>query len=168
VPEEPEYAPEYSREERVKHALLAFGIALVVIFGCNVLLFPRLLMLVNHVECQTVFGIQGVAVVMFMVFVGVPLAIAVSVGAFLVPRALAAIGARQYPAPGRKVNGKVRIRRGRAALPPACFDLACIALLVVTAIWGSFQAAAISAQAAQTHMDCVRVPEHPAAPAPPR
>jgi hypothetical protein len=161
VAEEPEYAPKYSREERVRYALLGFAVAFVVIFLCNFVLFPRLLMLVNRTECQTVFGISGVALVMAMVFVGLPLAIAVSLGVFVIPRALAAIRARQYPAPGRKVSGQVRIRRGRRAVWQASTDIAGIGLFVAIAIWGSFQARDITRQAAHTTMDCVRVPEHP-------
>jgi hypothetical protein len=161
VPEEAEYAPQYSREQRIKHALLGFGIACAVIFTCNVVLFPKLLMMVHGNECQTVFGVSGVAVVMCLVFVGLPLAIAASLGAFVIPRALAAIRARQYPAPGRKVSGKVRIRRGGSAVLNGWADIGGIGLLVAIAIWGSFQATAISRQAARTPMDCVRVPEHP-------
>jgi hypothetical protein len=159
VPEEPEYAPEYSREERVRHVLLGFGIGLVVIFACNFVLFPRLLMLAHHGDCQTVFGMSGVTLVLSIVFVGIPLAIAASLGAFVVPRAVGAIRARQYPASGRKVSGKVRIRRGSVAVLLGCFDLAYITLFVAIAIWGSFQAASISNTAAHTTMDCVRVPE---------
>jgi hypothetical protein len=165
---EPEYAPEYSREERIRHALLGLGIGLFVIFACNFLLFPRLLMLVNRTECQSVFGVSGVAVVMSVMFVGLPLAVAASLGAFVIPRAVAAIRARQYPAPGRKVSGKVEIRRGRRAVLLACFDIAYIGLFVAIAAWGSFQAADISRTAAHTRMDCVRVPEKPAPAGPTR
>src|SRR4051812_28081857 len=160
---EPEYAPTYSREERIRNALIGFGIACAVVFACNFVLFPKLLMLVDHVECQTVFGMSGVALVLWMVFVGLPLASAISLGAFVVPRAVAAIRARQYPAPGRKVNRPMLIRRGRPAVLHGWFELSFIGFFVAIAVWGAFQAAAISRQAAQTHMDCVRVPEHPAA-----
>jgi hypothetical protein len=160
MPEEPEYAPTYTREERVKYGLITFGVALAVIFVCNFVLFPRLLMLINHVECQTVYGVSGVAVVMWSVFVGLPLSGAILVGAFIVPRAIAAIRAQQYPAPGRKVLRQVRIRRGRAAVLLGCYELALIPFFVALALWGSFQAESISRLAAHTQMDCVRVPEH--------
>jgi hypothetical protein len=168
VQQDPEFAPEYSREERIKHVLLGLAIGLLVIFACNFVLFPRLLMLADRAHCQTVFGISGVAVVMSLVFVALPLAFAASLGAFVIPRAVAAIRARQYPAPGRKVSGKVEIRRGRRAVLLACFDIAYIGLFVAIAAWGSFQAADISRTAAHTRMDCVRVPEKPAPPGPTR
>jgi hypothetical protein len=161
---EPEYAPEYSREERVKHVLLGLAIGLLVIFACNFVLFPRLLMLADRAHCQTVFGISGVAVVMSIVFVAVPLAFAASLGTFVIPRALAAIRARQYPAPGRKVSGKVQIRHGGRAVLLGAFDIAFIGVFVGIAVWGSFQAADISQKAAHTQMDCVRVPEQPSPP----
>jgi hypothetical protein len=157
--DEPEYAPTYTREERVRNVLIALAVGGAVIFVCNFLLFPKLLMLVNHVECQTVYGFSGVAVVMYSVFVGLPLSCAVSLGAFIVPRSVASIRTRQYPAPGRKVNRPIRIRRGRAAVLQAWLDISFIGFFVAIAIWGSFQAGAISRQAAHTHMDCVRVPE---------
>jgi hypothetical protein len=168
VIEESEYAPTYSREERVKYALVGFAVACAVIFLCNFVLFPRLLMFVNRVECQTVFGVSGVALVVSMLFVGLPLAIAAALGVFVVPRAVAAIRARQYPAPGRKVSGQVRIRRGSRAVLHGWVDLAGIGLCVAIAIWGSFQARDITRQAAHTTMDCVRVPEHPAPAGQPR
>ncbi len=158
--EEPEYAPTYTREERVKYVLISLAIAGAVIFVCNFALFPKLLMLVNRVECHGAYGFSGVTAVLWTVFVGLPLACGISAGAFIVPRAAAAIRARQYPAPGRKVVHKVRIRRGRDAVLHACLELALVGFFVVIAIWGSFQADSISRMAASTQMDCVRVPEH--------
>ena len=160
--EEPEYAPTYSREERIRNVLIGLAIGGVVIFSCNFVLFPKLLMLVNRAECQTVFGVPGVAMVLWMVFVGLPLACALSVGAFVVPRAVAAIRARQYPAPGRKVTRRTLIRRGRAAVLLGWLELSFIGFFIAIAIWGGFQADTLSRQAAHTQMDCVRVPEHPA------
>ena len=160
--EEPEYAPTYSREERIRYVLIGLAVGGVVIFTCNFVLFPRLLMLIDRVECQTVYGVQGVALVMWTIFVGLPLACALSVGAFIVPRAVAAIRARQYPAPGRKVTRRMLIRRGRAAILLGWLELSFIGFFIALAIWGGFQADAISRQAARTQMDCVRVPEHPA------
>jgi len=44
------------------------------------------------------------------------------------------------------------------------FALSFVPFFLALAVWGSFQAASISRLAAHTHMDCVRVPEHPAPP----
>jgi hypothetical protein len=166
VTQEPEYAPTYSLEERVKYTLISLAIAGAVIFVCNFVLFPRLLMLINHVECQTVYGVSGVAVVMYMAFVGIPLAAAAATAPFILPLALGAIRTRQYPPPGRKVLRKVKIQRGPAAVRMGWFALSFVPFFLALAVWGSFQAASISRLAAGTQMDCVRVPEHPAPPAP--
>lgn len=159
VTEQPEFAPQYTREERVKYQVMAAAIAGTVVLVCNFVVFPQLLMLARHVECQGVYGFSGVGAVVWMAFVGLPLACGIAAGVFIIPRAVAALRARQYPAPGRKVVHQVRIRHGREAVLHAGLELALVAFFFSIAAWGAFQADAIARMAAHTQMDCVRVPE---------
>lgn len=145
--EQEEYAPQYSLRERIRRAIV--GVVCLSIFFAvwQWWALPEWSEFARTAHCRTVWGISGSSVVMYAIFVGAPLAIAISLGAITVPLALRSIRARQYPPPGKKVLGKVRIRTGRKALVSAVGDLAAIATFVAIAVWGSLQARELLGQA---------------------
>ena len=137
--EQQEYAPRYSLQERIKHAVV--GVVCVSIFLAiwEWWALPQWIEFARTAHCRTVLGISGSRVALYGMFVGVPLTIAICLGAAIVPSALRSIRARQYPPPGKKVHGKVRIRTGRTAIVSAAGDLVLIGALVAIAVWGSLQ-----------------------------
>jgi len=68
-----EYAPEYSRAERIRFVAVgaAFGAALVGV--CQLWFFPWLREFSASASCRAVFGLSGTAVLFYSVFVGIPL-----------------------------------------------------------------------------------------------
>ncbi|WP_161829596.1 hypothetical protein [Steroidobacter agaridevorans] len=145
--EQQEYAPRYSLRERIRHAIVGVGCVSIFFAFWQWWALPQWSEFARTAHCRTVLGFAGSSVMLYVVFVAVPLAIAISLGAFMVPAALRSIRARQYPPPGQKVHGKVRIRTGRIAVVSAAGDLALIAAFVGIALWGSQQPRQILEQA---------------------
>jgi hypothetical protein len=138
--QEPEYAPQYSMRERWRFAAICIACyaALWVIFEWWA--SPQLRMFSQTAHCRTVLGISGSTVLMYGMFVGLPLMAAVSVGAFLIPNAVRSIRTRQHPPPGQKVLRRVKILSGRGAVVRASVELGLVAALVAIAAWGGFMA----------------------------
>jgi hypothetical protein len=153
-PEVTEYAPQYTRQERIRQVLWMLPVAAFVLLGFKYGIESRYKDFVDHVNCRTVLGVSGVRVLFYGLFVGLPLLIAATVGPFIILPALAGIRARQYPAPGRKVRGQVKIRRGRAAVVRAWLEIAAVGLFVLIALWGLPKAADLSAWAEHKKVDC--------------
>lgn len=138
--QEPEYAPQYPMRERLVRVAIILVFAGAVIATCRLWLFPLWAEFAKTAHCRTVFGIAGGAVVMYVAFVAVPLGAGVSIGAFLIPSSLRCIRARHFPEPGKRMLGRVRVRKGRAAVVAAGGNLAMVAALFAIAIWGVFAA----------------------------
>jgi len=138
--EQQEYAPQYSQRERIRHAIV--GVVCLSIFFAvwQGWALPQWSEFARTAHCRTVLGFSGSSVVLYVTFVGLPLAAAICFGAFMVPSALRSIRARQYPAPGRKVSRKVRIRTGWKAVVSASVELASVVVFVAIALWGNLQA----------------------------
>jgi hypothetical protein len=141
-----EYAPRYSLQERIKRAIVGVVCLSILFAVCKLWAFPQWREFAQTAHCRTVLGMSGSSVMLYFTFVALPLAVAIFVGATLLPSALRSIRARQYPPPGKKVLGKVRIRTGRRAIVSAAGDLASIAVFVALAVLGGLQVSAILGQ----------------------
>jgi len=142
--QEPEYASQYSTRERWRHVLIGIPAAAVILAVCKWWAFPELRMFAQTAHCRTVLGIPGTSVLMYGVFVGLPLAASISIAAFEAPLAIRSIRMREYPPPGVKVHGKVRVRNGQSARLAAIRDLLAPTALGCIAVWGGFQASELA------------------------
>lgn len=154
--QEPEYAPQYSARERWLHALIGIGSAAVILAVCKWWAFPELRMFAQTAHCRTILGIPGTSVLMYGVFVGLPLAASISIAAFVAPLAIRSIRMREYPPPGVKVHGKVKVRKGPSARLAVIRDLLAPVALGCIAVWGGFQASELtrSLKAPASYPDC--------------
>lgn len=138
--EQQEYAPQYSLQKRIRYAIVG-AVCLTIWFAlCHWWAFPQWREFAETAHCRTVLGISGISVILYVTFVGLPLVVAILLGAIIGPPALRSIRTRQYPPPGMKRLAKVRIRTGRKAIMSAVGELASIAVFLAIALWGGLHA----------------------------
>lgn len=133
------YAPLYSKQERIRLALLLVAIFLPLLLLSHFWIIPWITAYVPYANCYRYGDYNGVEVLLYAAFVAFPLAFALLLALLLGPRSLRILRAGQDPLPGEKVLRKTRYRHGsRALLLPAILLLLLLALLAM-ALWGSFQ-----------------------------
>ena len=139
-----DYAPLYSKRERL---LLILKLALVLgpIYLLSEYVFlPWLGNYASYANCYQYGDYNGVQLVMYGVFVGIPLSSALLVLGLYGPRCIRILRSGQDPPPGERVLRKTRYRRGKMALIGPVFLLLTLAAFGGIAVWGSFQAEKIS------------------------
>lgn len=134
--EEAEFAPEYSRAERIRMALWAVlggGIAIAIV---KLWLVPAISAFGINALCTDVFGYDGITVLFYGLFVGMPFLLGVLVVAILGTRGYKILRDGQAPYFGEKVLRPTRIQRGRKAkLNGALHFAACVPMLLLS-LWG--------------------------------
>lgn len=134
-----DFAPMYSRRERIRLALILAGIFAPLILLSHFWLLPAINYYASHANCFYYGDTNGVEVVFYGVFVAIPLSSALVMLLILGPRSLRILKAGQDPLPGEKVLRKTRYRYGRAALRFPLVALAATLAFVGIAVWGSLQ-----------------------------
>lgn len=121
---EPEFAPQYSAQER-RRLWILYGVLCVLMIGALYWAVPRFRLLAVDAPCETLFDVPASTVLLYGLLVGAPLLAAVLLVAMTARTSIHAIATRRYPPPGHKVFGRVKIKRGRQAvafaLMPAMF-----------------------------------------------
>ena len=144
---QPEFAPQYSPKER-RRRLLLHGVLCVLMAGA---LFwwalPRFRSFSANAACEAIFGVPASAVLSYGGFVGVPLAAAILIVMLTARSSMEAIVTRRYPPPGRKVYGRVKVKRGWQAVALALVPAMFITYLCVVSSQGMTTAARMSREA---------------------
>ena len=104
-----EYAPEYSKKERInfllKHMLWALPLYIVTDFW----FFDWLSEFLNNSNCYYLWGLTGTHIVFYSLFVGIPLSLLLVILALEGPRSIKIIKLGQNPLPNEKVFKKQNI-----------------------------------------------------------
>ena len=139
-----EFAEEYTKSEAIRFIVIAMlAGALVVIFSKS-WLFPWLREFATSAPCRKVMGIEGLTVLWYGLFVGIPLSATVFFIAALGWRGYKILRDGQVPPLNEKVYRPTRIRRGfKAKMVGYIHMLAFLPPLALT-IWGGFQADELS------------------------
>ncbi len=137
-----EFAEQYTPAERQRLILLILPAALALLVALKLWLFPALAAFAASPGCREIGGVDGIALLMYGVFVGLPLLVALVLGATVGVAGYKSLRSGQFPPAGTKVLRPTRIRRGRRAIltGAACLLLALAPLAL--AAWGWFQAGA--------------------------
>lgn len=114
--QEPEYAPQYSKAERLRRLFIALAITLPIFAFLQFIFFPWLRDFSANAACRSLWGMSGHHIVFYGTFVGIPLLIFIGAGISLLPDILRIMASGQYPPPGRKTYHPTRIRRGSRAI----------------------------------------------------
>src|SRR5690625_7946931 len=92
-----EYAEEYSKRERIRFAAIAAAILLPLIVLTQAWLFPALREFVDKSYCYQVMGVSGTALLLYGLFVGMPLLVAAVIGLLLALRGFRGLVSRCRP-----------------------------------------------------------------------
>ena len=139
APESGEFAELYTFRERIRLALIAVGIAGAILIPYHTWFLPALEEFARHASCRQMAGIDGPEFLFYGLFVGMQLAIALTLGLESIPYALRVLRDEQYPPKGQKVLTPTLIRRGVAARRWAYTYMLMPTVFLAIAAWGSFQ-----------------------------
>ncbi len=138
------YAPLYSKRERIRLALKLAALFLPLYLLGHYWILPAIEHYSTYANCYQYGDINGVEVVMYGVFVGLPLSCALVVALALGPRSLRIIRAGQDPLPGEKVLRKTRYRYGKMAWLTPILTVLFTLYFVGMGVWGAPRAEQIS------------------------
>lgn len=144
MPTEPEFAEEHTPAERIRFVVIGTLIGALVVISSKAWLFPWIREFATSAPCRTVFGIEGLTVLWYALFVGLPLQAAVLVAATFGWRGYKILRDDQFPPAKEKVYRQTRIRRGSKAKRIGYLHLAAFLPLLALTLWGGFQAAELS------------------------
>ena len=136
-----EFAEQYTKAEAIRLVVIGTLAGALVVVVSKAWLFPSLREFVAAAPCTTVFGIQGLTVLWYGLFVGMPLSTAMLVGAIFGWRGYKILRDERFPPLREKVGRPTRIRKGAQARLIAYLHLAAFLPLLALAVWGAFQAA---------------------------
>lgn len=139
-PTQPEFAEQYTKAESIRIVVLGTIAGAAVIFLGKAWLFPAISEFARTAHCRTLFGFDGVAVLWYSLFVGLPLHAAVLLLATVGWRGYKTIRDGQFPPQREKVTRPTRIRRGLAARRIGYLHLIACVPLFALAVWGYYQA----------------------------
>ncbi|MDD5277155.1 MAG: hypothetical protein PHR16_13860 [Methylovulum sp.] len=143
----PEFAEEYTPIERARIFVTGLISGCLVVAVSKLYFFPWLNVFANSAHCRTVFGFDGLTVLWYGLFVGIPFSCVLLVGSAIGYRGYKILRDHQTPPNGEKVMRPTRIIRGSKAKIAGYLHLMAFFPFFVISIWGGFQASAMSKQA---------------------
>lgn len=135
-----DFAPLYTTRERVVIVLKILAVAAPVYIAGYYWIFPWLRGYAESAHCDRFGAFSGLELLLYGVFVGMPLAIALMLWLIEGKNSLRAWRLGQSPLPGEKVLRKTRYRFGAAARIRPLVTAVIIAILLGVAIRGGFEA----------------------------
>ncbi|MBI3283878.1 MAG: hypothetical protein HYZ65_03375 [Burkholderiales bacterium] len=141
-----EFAEQYTQAERIRFAVAGVLAGALIIFCSQTWLFPWFREFVRSAPCRSIAGINGLSVLWYGIFSGLPLFTALLLIATLGWRGRKILRDGQAPPAGEKVLRPTKICRGRQARIIAYLHFAAPLPFFVLALWGAFQAQDMSAR----------------------
>ncbi|MCW3107700.1 MAG: hypothetical protein JWQ09_2206 [Segetibacter sp.] len=135
-----EYAPLYSNSERLKLLVIHVCCLIPCFLFSQFYFFPTFKEFSEHAECHEIASINGVKLVFFGLFVGLPLVLAFSLFLLEGLRSIRAFKAAQHPPPNEKTFTLTPYKYGRAAKVTATIPFLFILFLLCFCVWGGYQA----------------------------
>ena len=139
-----DYAPEYTRRERINLALkLGVGIFLVYLLA-QFWLLEWISDYVKIANCRQYGDLNGMQWLLYGIFVLAPLTLVVMILLLEGRRCIRVLRLGQNPLPGEKVFRKTKYKFGNAARVQPIGLLVVLLIFVGIALWGRFQAEKIN------------------------
>lgn len=138
---ESEFAEQYTKAEAIRIVVIGTLAGALVVVASKAWLFPSFREFAAAAPCTTVFGIQGLTVLWYGLFVGIPLHVAILVAAIFGWRGYKILSDGRFPPLKEKVSRPTRIRKGSQARLIGYLHLAAFFPPLALAAWGAFQAA---------------------------
>jgi hypothetical protein len=162
----PEFAEQYSTTERIRFVVVGAASGALLAGAGTYWLFPWLREVSASAQCRTLFGNNGATLLLYGLFVGVPLVAALVIACTFGRRGFRILRDGQLPPLREKSFRPTRIRRGSSARRIGHLHVMAFMPFIAIALWGCFQATALSRQAAHTTIGCAA--DHPIKPKPSR
>jgi H+/gluconate symporter-like permease len=137
---EPEYAEIYTIVERVRIFIIGLVIGAGLVFVTKKWLFPSINEFALTAHCRTVFGIDGLTLLWYGLWVGIPGQALILVTATLGWTSFKIIRDRQFPPINQKVFKPTKICKGRKVIFIALLHFLPVVLMLALTIWGAYQA----------------------------
>lgn len=113
--EQPEFAEEASTAERIRLVLIWLAIGAAIVVPMELWFLPAFRHFSETAACRTIFGRNGLVVLLYGSLVALPLLFGLVVLATLGVRGYRVIKTERFPLAGEKVFRPTRIRRGARA-----------------------------------------------------
>jgi len=155
-----EFAEEYSTNERIRIIGLGGVIGAVLIYLGDAWFFPWLTEFSASAACRTVFGVNGVLVLFYGLFVGLPLLVAIGIGISFGRRGIRILREGRVPPSGEKVFRPTRIARGAKAKTAGVMQLVAVIPPLALALWGFGQAENLARAALEQPQACASAVDH--------
>jgi len=149
----PEFAEEYTPSERRRLIGLYIVVVLLLAGILQLFLLPWLRGFASTSHCHEVMGVPGTTVLLYGLFVGIPLLSGVVAGILLLPSAIQSIATRRFPPPGTRVFRRTQITKGWRAAARGYATCAAILFLFGMAVWGYFQASELEGGFLESNLD---------------
>jgi hypothetical protein len=138
------YAPEYTKRERIIYGLKLLAWMIPIALFLKLWFFGWLSEFSRNANCYNYGSINGVHLVLYGLFVFMPLSFALVMFLIEGRRSIKIIKLRQNPLPNEKVLKPTRYKYGFTAKIQPFIMLLLVLCLVGISVWGSFQAYEIS------------------------
>lgn len=139
-----EFAEEHTKAERIRVGVLGVLFGAIVVILSKTFLFPWIREFADSAPCRKVFGIEGLTVLWYGLFVGIPLHSALLVVIALGWRGYKILRDGQCPPDKEKVYRLTKILRGTKARRIGYMHVSAFLPFLALTIWGSFQAEEMS------------------------
>jgi hypothetical protein len=135
-----EYAPEYTKRERIIYVLKLLAWVIPIALFLKLWFFEWLTEFSRNANCYNYGSINGVHLVVYGLFVIMPLSFALVLFLIEGRRSIKIIKLGQNPLPNEKVLNPTKYKYGFAAKIQPFIMLSSILCLVGISVWGGFQA----------------------------
>ncbi len=135
-----EYAPLYTASERIRLFAIHACWLIPALALWHYYFLPRFKEFAANAECYEIASVNGVKLIFFGLYVGLPLIIAISIFCIEGVGSIRAFKTAQYPPPGEKVFKLTPYKYGRVAKCFAIFPFLLILFVLCFGVWGGYQA----------------------------
>ena len=135
-----EYAPEYTKKERIALVLKIMTWAVPAYLIAEFWFFDWLSEYAENANCYNYGNVNGLHLIFYGLFFFMPLSLALIVFLFEGRRCIKVLKLGQNPLPNEKVLKPTKYKYGRAAKIQPAIVLSLVLMIVSFSIWGAFQA----------------------------
>lgn len=132
-----DYAELYTTRERLRFVAIALVIYAALYLLWSQWALPRWNTFASNAHCSEVWGVPGTSVLLYTLFVGMPLVMALLIAITVSRRSMRVLRDGQSPYRGEKVFRRTRIKRGRIAKLIGWTGLLAPLWFVAVALWGA-------------------------------
>ena len=152
-----DYAPEYTKKERLKIVLMHLACTIPVILIAKLWFLPWFNEYADNAHCYDYDYFTGTQVVLYSIFIGIPISFALLIFAIEGTRSLRVIRLGQNPLPGEKVFRPTKYSYGfRARVKPVAV-LLLIAGMTGVGVKGIFTVDKVLIDSDYSHDQCVEL-----------